>query len=697
MAATYDPNNNPVVDKEPLAKELALNLPEGTTIALDPPTSEKKPKSAMMQSLDDMLDDAEPPPQASMHVLTGAPTATERLFHTEEFPQSSRGFGERTIAPNTRPVKASSANNRAVSVVLPPSSKHWHDQRFTWERHLSRERAGVPPKLQSQSLRGVNIPQVCQDQMLKMQANLFSLVEENRSLAAMVERLQRTHATMAADLALAQAQGFQTNAELAAQQAAEQQRWTRSAAADAGYDERARGHHSARSARGSGRPSSMILRRHREEAEVLRKRLAEEAAAEAEQSRLAAMPQIGPPGTATGQTGAFVSEEGLEKTFATPRHQSWRRANQEEAAVHSFLEASREHDGGHLDGAPPQQGLQGSAPLQPAFAQAPPPPLYSGAVPGRDFPALAELNPLKRRDPLGDYGEPWDATASQESLGMAMTPAPPGARAPLASAPLDAAATRAPPHAPPTSRAASARARSDAPNGGAFSAGHGGQCAGRPATSSGAPRGPRTSLFLQYSPATAATHIGGPSGYYPPSPTSAYPPPPTAASAASAASPRAMAAMVGSESGSSVTAVPYRVPDRTKKKGILAAGVAPGSGGGGRGGVGLGVGSSLLGGGESSVAGGRASFGASPRSGHKHLARLLESSTSTIDEGGSVTVVGLPLGTWYADGGAAVASGLGLAVALELTFTCWGQMKRSLNATVFRDMCSARLQQAGLL
>ena len=73
------------------------------------------------------------------------------------------------------------------------------------------------------------------------------------------------------------------------------------------------------------------------------------------------------------------------------------------------------------------------------------------------------------------------------------------------------------------------------------------------------------------------------------------------------------------------------------------------------------------------------------------------SSAAGPDEGYSPTVVGLPIGTWYADSGEGVAAGLGLAAAVDYTFTCWGQMRRALNATLLQEMICARLQQGKVL
>jgi hypothetical protein len=173
-----------------LGKDAVLNLPKGTTVKVtdrppsdapsdadaDPspasPANEQKPpwmKAEKLGTLDDLVNE-EPPPPASVAVVTGSATALERVFLSAEFPQSSRGFGERTIAPNPVP------SNRSISIVLPPGSKHWHDQRITWERvqgglhgeHASRGKGGKgkPPRLGSHSLQGVSIPQACYDQML---------------------------------------------------------------------------------------------------------------------------------------------------------------------------------------------------------------------------------------------------------------------------------------------------------------------------------------------------------------------------------------------------------------------------------------------------------------------------------------------------------------------------------------------------
>ena len=207
-----------------LGKDAVLNLPKGTTVKVtdrppsgapsdadadSSPAKEQKPpwmKAEKLGTLDDLVNE-EPPPPASVAVVTGSATALERVFHSAEFPQSSRGFGERTIAPNPVP------SNRSVSVILPPGSKHWQDQRITWERvqgglhgeHASRGK-GKPPRLWSHSLQGVSIPQACYDQMLKMQANLFALSEENNALAGTAARWQAQCEALRADLALAVAQ-----------------------------------------------------------------------------------------------------------------------------------------------------------------------------------------------------------------------------------------------------------------------------------------------------------------------------------------------------------------------------------------------------------------------------------------------------------------------------------------------------------
>ena len=209
-----------------LGKDAVLNLPKGTTVKVtdrppsgapdadadaepSPAKEQVKPpwmKAEKLGTLDDLVNE-EPPPPASVAVVTGSATALERVFHSAEFPQSSRGFGERTIAPNPVP------SNRSVSIILPPGSKHWQDQRITWERvqgglhgeHASRGK-GKPPRLWSHSLQGVSIPQACYDQMLKMQANLFALSEENNALAGTAARWQAQCEALRADLALAVAQ-----------------------------------------------------------------------------------------------------------------------------------------------------------------------------------------------------------------------------------------------------------------------------------------------------------------------------------------------------------------------------------------------------------------------------------------------------------------------------------------------------------
>ena len=97
-------------------------------------------------------------------------------------------------------------------VVLPPSNKHWRDDPVAWQRLQARTRitlarSGVPPVQKGRAVQGVNLQQALHDKYLQMQANVFALVDENRTLSKELSRLQHANEELIANLALARSQG----------------------------------------------------------------------------------------------------------------------------------------------------------------------------------------------------------------------------------------------------------------------------------------------------------------------------------------------------------------------------------------------------------------------------------------------------------------------------------------------------------
>jgi len=73
---------------------------------------------------------------------------------------------------------------------------------------------------------------------------------------------------------------------------------------------------------------------------------------------------------------------------------------------------------------------------------------------------------------------------------------------------------------------------------------------------------------------------------------------------------------------------------------------------------------------------------------------IVPSSLARTDQV-DATVVGLLLGTWHADSEAVAGSATAAAAAVQLTLTltCWGQMKRPLDAHIFTEMVKERMGQ----
>ena len=686
----------------------------------------------------------------------------ERLFHSVEFPQTSRGFGVRSVVPNP-----SADANRAVSVVLPPGSKYWHDQRVSWERVQSREK-GKPPRLRSQAVAGVTLQQAAYDQALRYQANLFELIEENRTLAAEVERLQASRESLAANLNCARAQGYATDAEGARREAEREQRERRASAARERYDEAARDVTRPTQTRGGS-----VLRRHREMAEELRRRLAAEAVEAAEAARVAAMPRVGPPGTASGRSGTFMPASGLDASLATPRHMNYRVAKAEEEAVLSYLspgvgahqsagvirvssESSECHqgvgahqsagagvatahdtvaaagEGGGMGGGGAGGGASGGA-CKLIFLPPQPQPLFSGYLPSHEEAEAASGN---GNGTALRYGLP-HAAANAASTSKATTPSCPKASALSMQQhlphPPSTATTRSPVR-PAHSRESATGVTigtgvpigvtlpsdSSVTSDGGFGNGTGDGVAELGMERGGALQGARegttrTSSLAdgwvdgeQLAPATppappnendSAKATGRPrtAAHSAPASGRRVTPPPAKPRSAACTSRCGYASTGARQLRAPSTAVSHRVPDRSQRL-CERPGGSPASSGAVGGGGGMGA----LIGGESSISMSMsAARGSARRRAGGAPPLLLSSASHASSDGGEgvqgVTVAALPLGTWYADDGVTTAAGLGLTTALELTLTCWGQMKRALDAATFRDMVHARLSAAGLL
>ena len=75
-----------------------------------------------------------------------------------------------------------------ISLQMPTSSKYWRDESLAWSHHKGR--AGVPPTDPSSHLKGRGVQAAAHEQYLRMQANVFTLVDENRALNGHVHALE---------------------------------------------------------------------------------------------------------------------------------------------------------------------------------------------------------------------------------------------------------------------------------------------------------------------------------------------------------------------------------------------------------------------------------------------------------------------------------------------------------------------------
>lgn len=99
------------------------------------------------------------------------------------------GASDTLIATRLTPALASRPEKLALApsvpiedapIHLPTSTKYWRDESLQWEH--GKGRAGVPPTDPAFHFRGRGVRSAVHEQYLRMQANVFGLVDENRAL-----------------------------------------------------------------------------------------------------------------------------------------------------------------------------------------------------------------------------------------------------------------------------------------------------------------------------------------------------------------------------------------------------------------------------------------------------------------------------------------------------------------------------------
>ena len=417
-------------------RHAAINLPVGTVVRESMPTPPQRSPAVR---------DDHQATQGTIGAVLGTEVVMDSIFHGQPSPTSPRGFGE---------WKPKGFEGARPPVLLPAGSKHWQDAGVSWQASQARCRAGVPPEGAHQSLQGVGVQQAVYDQYLRMQANVFELVDENRRLLAQISQWRKSHGELSSLLTLAQSMGFDVPT-MTQHLVDSQQARARASPAHADYDTLAvcvaraqtdaqtDTHASAAKANGlamgAGReadsgiptrqanpasPASQVTssRARSSPAERPKAQPGQAAAGSSstaagrplsaragisphrlhrevakERQRVAAMPKIGPPGSASGDSGTWMRADGFETVFNPSA------LNQ--SACHQSPRAAAT-----ASSTPP------AAISSMVFAPAPPAPLFSGYV-----PPVGEALPSSPFFPTS----PLPSTAFPSAPSMPFTPSVP--------------------------------------------------------------------------------------------------------------------------------------------------------------------------------------------------------------------------------------------------------------------------------